>query len=205
MAMFYTICAVIGGTVLVCQFVLTLMGMSDIDDLADDAPSHDLTGGHDAGGHGSADPHHHDSTWLFGVITFRTIVAALTFFGLAGLAARSNALSDGATLMVALAAGAAAMFGVHWMMQALYRLRAEGTVRVERSVGHVGTVYIPIPANNAGAGKIQINLQNQTVELAAYTSDDLLPTGATIVVTRVLGPEAVEVQRVRQSESISHV
>lgn len=204
MAMFYTICAVIGGTVLVCQFVLTLLGMGDIDDIADDVPGHDVPMGHDAGHSGSGD-HHHGSTWLFGVITFRTIVAALTFFGLAGLAARHNALADGPAFMVALAAGAAAMFGVHWMMQALYRLRAEGTVRVERSVGHVGTVYTPIPANNAGAGKIQINLQNQTIELLAYTASDLLPTGATIVVTRVLGPEAVEVQRVGQSESVSHV
>ena len=34
--------------------------------------------------------HGHGSTWMFGVISFRTVVAALTFFGLAGLASLSG-------------------------------------------------------------------------------------------------------------------
>ena len=33
---------------------------------------------------------HHDSSWLFGVISLRTLVAAAAFFGVAGAAARSK-------------------------------------------------------------------------------------------------------------------
>ena len=45
-------------------------------------------------GHAAGHSHGHGSTWMFGVISFRTVVAALTFFGLAGLAHRSAGLAE---------------------------------------------------------------------------------------------------------------
>src|SRR5688572_5553518 len=85
--------AVVGGTILVCQFVLTCVGFGH------DAHGGDHGGGadHDAGSldHdvSSTDGHdahgHHGSTWLFSVISIRTMIAATTFFGLGGLLAQS--------------------------------------------------------------------------------------------------------------------
>lgn len=206
MTVLFAICAVIGGTIMVCQFVMTLIGLGHDADIATDLPDdlpHDVGGGSDHAGHGhdvaEAD---HGSTWFFGVLTFRTIVAALAFFGLAGLAAQSNETSNGTALIIALSAGIAAMYGVHWMMQALYKLRAEGNVRIERAVGHTGTVYLKIPGQRRGAGKIQLNLQNRTVELEALTRHEDIPTGARIVVTGIVGPDTVEVEPV--NEGIAH-
>ena len=78
-------------------------------------------------------------------LSFRTIVAALAFFGLAGLAAQSAEASTPMTLGIALAAGLAAMYAVYGMMQLMYSLRAEGTVHIQRAVGREGTVYLRIP------------------------------------------------------------
>jgi hypothetical protein len=199
----FLICAVIGGTVLVCQFVMTLLGMGDTD--GDFGGGHDVggadahgLGGHDVGHHGADHGHlahgKDFSTWLFGVITFRTVVAALTFFGLAGKAALSAGFEPLPTMLIALGSGAAAMYGVHFLMQSLHRLRADGTVQIERSVGEPGTVYLTIPGAGAGLGKIHVNIQNRLVELQASTPKDRLPTGAKIVVTRVIGPDTVEVE-----------
>src|SRR5262245_10276004 len=100
MAWLFLICAVVGGTVLICQFVLTLVGIGGDHglDFGHDVP-HDFSGdaGHDfaaadAQGADSADHDaagHHGSSWLFAVISFRTLVAAAAFFGLTGLAAQS--------------------------------------------------------------------------------------------------------------------
>lgn len=201
MTTFYAICAVIGGTILLVQFALTLLGLSD--------GGHDFdAGGHDvaldgagdasadqAAGH-DADHSTHGSNWLFGVISFRTLVAALTFFGLAGLAADAGEMAQGPTFIVALIAGGAAMYGVYWLMQGLSRLRADGTVRIQTALGRTGTVYIRIPPGRAGQGKVHLNLQNQTMELQAVTTGESeLPTGATIVVTQIVGPDTVEVAR----------
>jgi membrane protein implicated in regulation of membrane protease activity len=250
MTFVFLLCATIGGTILFCQFVMTLLGLAghstdfDVSDGGDgfSGDFHGDVGGNfhgdaggdfhgDAGGdmhgadmaghHGDAGGSHHEgaadqtqeshsqghlnTTWLFSVITFRTVVAAMTFFGLAGMAAQSAGASTPTVLIVALGAGAAAMYGVYWLMQSLYRLRSEGTVRIERAIGHEASVYLAIPAQRAGAGKIQINLQNRTMEYRAMTSGEAIPTGAKVVVVNVVATDTLEVQPVLESERTKHV
>lgn len=214
----YSVSAVIGGTILFCQFLMTLLGMGhDVpSDMPDDVP-HDFHVGHDGGadhgathdtGHheaGQQGAGHHATTSFIRMLTFRTVVAALTFFGLAGLAGNSAALPGELTFFMALAAGGAAMYGVHLLMQTLKQLRADGTVRIERAVGRPGTVYLRIPPNKSGVGKIQVNVQNRTMEYEAMTAHDPLPVGAKVVVVNVLGPDTVEVESVPELERTANV
>jgi membrane protein implicated in regulation of membrane protease activity len=201
----YLVCFLIGGTAMLCQFVLGLIGLGGHHDLGGDShdvgghdmPSHDVhTAGHDAG----HDTHHHGAnhaadaaqTWLVGVLTFRTIVAGLTFFGLAGLAGRTSLGPEWAAA-VAFAAGVGALFIVAWIMRSLAKLQSEGTVRMDRAVGHSGTVYLTIPGHRSGPGKVHLNLQNRTVECQAITPHETIPTGAKVVVTAIVGRDTVEV------------
>jgi membrane protein implicated in regulation of membrane protease activity len=188
----YLSCAVLGGTLLVCQFLLGLIGFGDHHDAGTDHDVHDTGGDHDTQHeHGDHDAH---ATWFVGVLTFRSAVAALTLFGLAGLTARVNLHFDPLQAgVIALAAGAGTLFLVAYMMRSLHRLKADGTVRIERAVGHNGTVYLTIPAAKAGRGKVTLNLQNRTVEYQAVTPNQQLPTGAKVVVTAVIAPDTVEV------------
>jgi hypothetical protein len=194
---FFLVCAIVGGTLLLCQFLMSLIGFGDHHDAGGDHDFHDA-GGHDAHGDHADQSDHHDQaahhSWFVGVLTFRSLVAALTFFGLAGLSATVNFHQDPPqAIALALAAGAAALFGVAYMMKSLHRLKADGTVRIERAVGTNGTVYLTIPGEKAGAGKVTLKLQNRTVEYQAVTPKQQLPTGAKVVVTAVLGPDTVEV------------
>lgn len=191
MTTIFTACALFGGTILICQTILTLLGLSGDHDLAGDLHGDGLDHG-GVGDHGDAEQHH-SSTWFFGIVTFRTAVAAVTFFGLAGMTALSNQVSEGPSLAVASVAGFAAMYSVYWLMKQISRLRSDGSVRIERAVGMTGNVYLRVPGSHQGAGKIHLNLQNRTVELTAWTDQAELPTGATVVVTKVVGPDSVEV------------
>jgi hypothetical protein len=200
----YTTCALLGATLLGCQFLLGVLGLGH---------DHEI-GGHDFHGDGGSDVHHGDgqdadheaqSSWLVGVLTFRSVVAALTFFGLTGRAAAAADLTPPATLGLALAAGAGTLFAVAWMMRALYSLRAEGTVRIQRAVGQTGTVYLPIPGHRAGAGKVHLNLQNRTVEYQAVTAHEPVATGTRIQVVAVVSPDTVEVIPAPTPERIPHV
>src|SRR5437016_912426 len=91
---FFLVCAIVGGTLLLCQFLMSLIGFGDHHDACGDHDFHDA-GGHDAHGdhadHGDQAGHH---TWFVGVLTFRSIVAAITFFGLGGLTATVNFHQD---------------------------------------------------------------------------------------------------------------
>jgi membrane protein implicated in regulation of membrane protease activity len=192
---FFLFCAVVGGTVLICQFVLTILGLGG-DHGLDAEP--DFTGdvGHDVhtgGAHGAqAEGHdaqgHHGSSWLFAMISFRTLVAAAAFFGLTGLAAQSAQQPVGIQLLLAAAAGLGAMYGVHWLVQMMGRLGEDGTQKIQRAVGQEGTVYVPIPPAKAQAGKIQLKLQDRLVEYEAVTGgQERLATGTKVRVVGIAG------------------
>lgn len=192
----FVISAVVGGTVLLVQFVLTLVG------LGGDALDLDLPEGVDADGDFGgdidtdvdADLGHTDSSWMFGLVSTRTLTAAMAFFGLGGLAAQSAGASPPMALGVAIAAAVAAMVAVYWLMRGLMSLKAEGTARIQHAVGRHATVYVTIPAETSGQGKIQMNLQGRTMEYLALTPGHALPPGTKIVVTNIIASDTVEVE-----------
>lgn len=195
-------CAIVGGTVVVFQFVMTLIGLGSdafdidsIDDVDVDVDVADFDSGvsaHEIG--------HVGSSWLFSVISLRTVVAALAFFGLTGLTAQSMEVSQPVQITVAIAVGLAAMYGVYWLMRWLKSMKAEGTARIHRAVGRHGTVYTTIPADESGTGKIQLNLQSRTMEYLALTSGHALSPGAKVVVTDVVTPTTLAVEPALESE-----
>jgi len=210
---FFIITAVVGITVLACQFVLTLMGLGDhgdaLGDVGDvnsgdgfdgDVTVHDssVPGDHHTSAGTAADGQlHPDSTWLFGVVTFRTLVSAAAFFGLAGMAALRSGFSPSSSLILAAAAGLAAMYGTYWSMRAIAGLASSGNERIGNAVGRFATVYIPVPADQQGAGKVQLSMQNRIVEFLAVTDEsDRLPTGLKVEVVGVVGNDTVAVRRV---------
>jgi membrane protein implicated in regulation of membrane protease activity len=210
----------LGGTILVLQFLLGLAGLGGHADLGGDV-GHDFGGGdlhdggdlHSADGHGEAahDSHadghadHHDTNFLFRILSFRAIVAALAFFGFAGLAGDAAEIPLPVTLLIAVAAGFAAMYGVYWMMRAMQSLQAEGTARIERAVGKIGTVYLRIPANESESGKVQLNLQNRTMEYLAMTSGPEIPSGAKVEVVGVISPTTLAVVPVTGVEATPQI
>jgi hypothetical protein len=201
----YLVCAIGGGTLLVCQIILGFLGLGHHDTDVD----HDVhVGDHDThiehGGQDAHGGHETPTAWLLSVLTFRSAVAAVTFFGLAGLAAGVNFQQEPlVSLVIAVAAGCGALVGVAYLMRMLHRLKADGTVRIERAIGQGGTVYLTIPGQRAGVGKVTLSLQNRTVEYQALTPHQQLPTGSKIVVTAVIGPDTVEVAPVGGPDPMS--
>jgi hypothetical protein len=183
----YFICACIGGTFIVCQFALTLIGLG----------GHDLVGGdhievvgHDAGSHDAGG--HTDSNWFAGLLTLRTASGALAFFGLAGIICQRAEMNPLMTFAIAIGAGSLAMFLVAWVMKALVELNIDGTVRIENALSCSGTVYLPIPAEKASPGKVIVSVMERSMELKAV-SNFALSTGTPIVVVAIVASDTVEV------------
>jgi hypothetical protein len=192
----FLVCAALGGTLLLCQFLLAVLGLGhhDID--------HDHDFGHD---HDHAVDHDHESSWYAGLLTIRTVLTALTFFGLGGLVALEANLDSSAALGIAVLSGVGVLFLVAWLMKSMHHLKADGTVHIERAVGKTGTIYLSVPANQAGAGKVTVKVQNRTVEYQAITRQEALATGTPVQVVAVISPDTVEVIPVPQAQRISHV
>jgi hypothetical protein len=84
----------------------------------------------------------------------------------------------------------------------MHKLNVDGTVRIERSVGCRGNVYLKVPGTRAGRGKVHVNVLNSTQEYQAVTASAELPTGSPIVVVGVVGPDTVEVASVHERQPL---
>jgi membrane protein implicated in regulation of membrane protease activity len=189
--------AVVGGTILVCQFLLTLFGLGhDGGDFHGDTHGGDWSGHHIGDTHAGGDPQHPDSTHLFGVITFRTVVAAMAFFGAAGKAALGAGYESSTAFILATIVGLFAMYGMYRLMRLITGLDSSGNERIDNAVGRDATVYVPVPAARGGAGKVQLSMQNRIVEYQAVTDDaEPLKTGELVHVVAVAGSDTVAVRR----------
>ncbi len=205
----FLIAAVVGGTILVCQFALTLFGLGHG---GGDFGHHmgggfhgdahvggDVHGDHASSGHTDSNQEHTNSGRAFSVISFRTLVAAAAFFGVSGRVAMSAGYASSTSLILAIIVGVAAMYGMYWLMRLISGLDSTGNERISNAVGRPATVYLPIPATRKGAGKVQLSMQNRIVEYQALTDDPQpLKTGEAVEVVGVAGGDTVYVRRAVQ-------
>lgn len=183
----FTIALLVGGTALVVQFLLMLLGIGEGDELsASEIP--DALGDVDLG---DASGH-----WFYEMLSLRTLSAALTFFGLSGKTMLAYGIAELPTLVISSLVGVAAMYVVYWLFKQLYRLQHAGNENVRNAVGLPATVYVPIPAEQKGTGKVTFRLQNRLVEYQAVTDEaQRLATGDKVVIVGVVNSETVCVAR----------
>lgn len=208
MSQVFLICAVIGGTWMVCQFVMTLLGVGGEHDGSLDASHSDAAADSSgaADGNGDASGHDHSSAlWFFKIVTIRTLTAAIAFFGLTGLGVQSSGGTPWQALSGGVVAGLIAMWSVHWLMQQMTRFDADGTVKLNSLVGQAATVYLKVPGGQSAAGKVHVAVPQGTLELNAWTCGPEIPTGTTVRITSMVGEESVEVAPLHAAEELQHV
>ncbi|MEM9919372.1 MAG: hypothetical protein AAF990_14815 [Bacteroidota bacterium] len=178
--------AIIFSVLFVIQFVLSLVGL-DFDGDADMDFNTDSPG--DSGGYSmDAD---------FTILSVRSIIAFFTFFGWTGVLFLKNGGSTLVALIAASVAGLAAMFIVGYMMYLFSKLTQDGSIDIREALYNKGEVYLTIPANKKGYGKIHLKVSGSLQELDAVTSGDAIPTGTSIRVVEVLDDNLLLVEQAK--------
>lgn len=176
MTSLFLTCAIVGAVVLILQIALGLLGFG----------ASEIGDGLHVGDAGLAEG--------LELMSVRSIAAGTAGFGIGGLLGVSIGLPALIAVVPGLLFGAGMLYGTAVLMRQFLRLESDGTIRIAAAVGISGTVYIPIPAEQQGPGKVQLTLQGRTIELAAVTtSQKALPSGTPVVVVSVLDSETVEV------------
>jgi hypothetical protein len=178
MTILFLICAGLGALLVLILVIASLFGMGD----------------HDVGVDHSVE---HSSGGIFGYFSLRALAAAVGVFGLVGMISLRAGLGEFAAIAIAVVAGGIAAVAVGTLMRQITKLGDEGTFRIQSAVGRVGNVYIPIPGNGGGQGKVQLDVQGRTLELPAVTNGVALRTGQLVTVTRVIGNDTLEVTPVQ--------
>lgn len=175
----YGTCAAVAGVIFFIQLGMSLMGADSDGGSVEDS--------------GGLDHANHHSSGIFGVLSFRTVIAALAFFGFAGLGGEASGWSPTTTFTTAVVAGGAALYGVYWLGSLLHRLGSDETADPRRSVGCTGSVYLRIPAERGGIGKVQVSQQGRTMEYEAVTRGAELKVGDAVVIVAHVESDTVEV------------
>lgn len=189
----YLICAIVGGFIMVVQFLMMIFGFGDFNDVdaPGDAPDINLDGGDvDAGdtdvGSGDADVGSGSMISLARFLSFRVIVAASAFFGVIGLWADSAKFHPIVSFAAALIGGWVAGAAVAFVMGFINKLQSSGNIKMESAIGKSATVYIPIPENKSNTGKIQLTIQGRIEEMEAMTPGPALPSGTTVIIKEIV-------------------
>lgn len=175
----YWIVAMIGSGIFAIIFIMTFIGGGDAD-MEADGTDFDA----DDGGVG------------FQFFTFKNVVAFFTIFGWTGIICLDNQMSTGMTVVISSVAGFIMMVITSFLFYSMSKLTQSGTLKMEKAVGVIGEVYLPIGANRSKVGKVSIKVQGSLRELEAITdSEEELSTSTMIKVLEIVSAELLLVEK----------
>lgn len=126
-----------------------------------------------------------------GIFTIKGLIAFFAIGGWVGVAMILSDVHMAVTVIVSLACGAAALVGIGYVYKAMYKLQSSGNINSNNAIGMTAEVYLTIPANDTGSGKINVLVQERQIEMEARTNDaSPLKTGSFVKVTSVVGTVA---------------
>ncbi len=130
------------------------------------------------------DFHHADAP--FQLFSFRNLINFLLGFGWTGVAF-FNAIDNKILLIVlAVLVGIAFVLLFFFLILQILKLTEDNTFKIENLTGKTGEVYLNIPGNMNGKGKIQISHKGTSHELQAMTrSEESIPSGSFVKVASV--------------------
>ncbi|MBR0223504.1 MAG: NfeD family protein [Bacteroidales bacterium] len=171
--------------VFVIQSILTFIGA----DAGDGGIDTDIDTGFDSE---AADTAVEGGTNLY---TFRNFVNFILGFGWSAILLQEKITSVPLLLIVSVIIGVALVAVVMYLFKWLSSMQQSGNINVYKSaVGCNGTVYLTIPGERGGEGKVQISINNSVREYDAVTDGDALKTGTPIRVTEVINANTVLVE-----------
>ncbi len=174
-------CAIISSGVFAVQTILTLIGMDNTDmDTDIDFSDGDTM---DTGGYMS----------LFSI---RSLVNFFMGFGWAGISFYNAIPFKFLLYIVAIAIGIAFGYMYVFLRKKMKGLESNGAVNILDATDKEGDVYLRIPGNNAGSGKVQISIGGSIHEFPAITDNEEIPSGTRVKVTEVIDKKTLKVERI---------
>ena len=188
--------------VFVIQTVMTFLGAAgdtDFDintDMDTAGPSDVGDGSVDVGADVETGESGHLGTGM-NLLTFRNFINFLIGFGWTAILLKDSIPSTGLRMLIAILVGVVLVAIVMLLFKWLTDMQQSGNINVFKSaVDCEGTVYLTIPGERAGEGKVQITINNAVREYAAVTDGPTLKTGQRIRVVEVVSANTLLVEEI---------
>lgn len=138
---------------------------------------------------------HHDGGMPFELFTFRNFINF--FFGFSWTIIAFKKLIPNTTLLVLVGAvvGALLVAAMMYLIYLLLRLQQSGNMKIEDAVGKTAEVYLTIPGNRNGMGKIHVRIQGTLRELDAISASETFSSGSLVKVIGVVEDRILLVEK----------
>lgn len=167
------------STVFIIQSILTFIGIDSADGIEADFD-------------GNLD----QADAPFQLFTFRNLINFL--LGLSWTGISFFQIIPNKTILVLLAIGVGMAFITLFFMiiKQLQKLAEDNTFRLDSTLKKTASVYLRIPGNRQGNGKIQISINGSFRELDAVTNGDTIESGANVIIVNIVNQNLVQVERI---------
>ena len=188
--------------VFIIQTVMTFLGAAgdtdfDINTDMDTAGQSDIADGSvDVGADVDTGETGHLGTGM-NLLTFRNFINFLIGFGWTAILLKDSIPATGLRMLIAILVGIVLVAIVMLLFKWLTDMQQSGNINVFKSaVDCEGTVYLTIPGERAGEGKVQITINNSVREYAAVTDGPTLKTGQRIRVVEAVSSNTLLVEEI---------
>ena len=122
----------------------------------------------------------------FQLFSFRNLINFLLGFSWTGVAFFETIPNKMILVALAFAVGVAFIFIFFLLIMQIMKLTEDNTFNIQNLAGKSGEVYLTIPAQMSGKGKVQISLNGSTHELQAMTHAEIsLPSSNMVKVVEI--------------------
>lgn len=124
----------------------------------------------------------------FQLFSLRNLVNFLLGLGWTGVALYNSIASKFVLGLVAVFVGLFFIAICFYIMRFFMKMAEDNSFKIEDAIGNTGSVYLTIPANKQGRGRVQISVKGSVHELDAITDDkEPLKNGSLIKVLKTEG------------------
>lgn len=182
----YWLVAIPSSLIFLIMFVMSLIGKDvdhdlDVDDVDFDDGDVDIS----------------DSFGGY-IFSFKTIISFLVAASWTGIASLSSDMMLWVVLIISITSGVVLMLMVAGLLYLLTRMQTSGTLQYDNAIGKSGEVYLTIPQQKQGVGKVQVIVQGALRTLDAMTEDnEPIKTRTNIEVVDILENNLLLVKRKR--------
>ena len=174
----YWVIAIVSSIVFVVQTILSFVGIGDFD------VDMDLSGGDalDAGGFSD-------------LLSMRNAINFRLGFGWAGVCFYDKISSGIILCIIAVLVGLTFVAMFVYVFKKMMKLESNGAYDINTATGKTCDVYLRIPGNRSGTGKVQISFNGSVQELDAMTDGEEIPTGTKVTVVEVVNNNILRVEK----------
>lgn len=160
--------AIPASFIFIIQTIMTFMGTDSSDGLQADFDG-DLSGG----------------DVPFQLFSLRNLINFLLGFGWTGISFYTTIANKAILIIIALAVGILFIYLFFMVIGQMQKLAEDNSFQLNNTLNKTAEVYLTIPENKKGKGKIMVSVNGSFHELDAVTENEKIPSGTMVKIVKI--------------------